>query len=193
VLVPLVLVPLVLVPLVLVPLVLVPPVPVLVLPELEPVPPVLEPAVPPLAAPVPAPELPFVAPLFDAPGELSFEPLEQPPAAATAIIAALASAGQAMETTEREACALGLAKSIRKVYYLGARGSRVDGRWWILSTQPSRASRMGQERRLRSWPRASASSPRRCFFPLAIARAGRIHLQGNLPASGPNGCLLLRR
>jgi hypothetical protein len=110
----LVLVPpeLVLVPpeLVLVPpeLVLVPPELVITTPELELVP--LEPAVAlpefefvPVLAPL-DPELPFVVPpSYEAPGEVSLEPLEQPPTAATAIVAAPArDAARATKPTERE-------------------------------------------------------------------------------------------
>ena len=100
-------------------LVLVPPLELaLVLPELELVPPVLAPLDP--APPVPVPELPFAAPVFD---EVSLEPPEQPPAAATAIIAAPArNAGRAMETTERETRVLAFAKFMRELYYVHAGG-----------------------------------------------------------------------
>jgi len=85
---------------------LVPLEPVVVLPELEFVPPVLAPLdpvlAPPVPEPLPAPELPFVAPPSSE-AEVSFEPLEQLPAAATAIIAAPAkNAGRPMRTAERE-------------------------------------------------------------------------------------------
>jgi hypothetical protein len=80
-------------------LVLVAPEPVVALPEFELVSPVLAPPV--LES---VPELSFVAPSSNAaPGEVSLEPLEQPSAAATAIIAAPArDAGWALKTTERQ-------------------------------------------------------------------------------------------
>jgi hypothetical protein len=106
---------------------LVPLEPVVVLPEFEfvsPVPAPLDPAfAPPVLEPVPPPELPFVAPPFnEAPGEGSLEPLEQPPAAATAIIAAPASdGGRARKTTEREKRLLDFAKFTHKPYCVQAR------------------------------------------------------------------------
>jgi hypothetical protein len=104
-----------------------PEVPVLVLPAAlvlgELVPLVLEPPAPAVAFPLPAPELPFVAPLFDAPGEVSLEPLEQLPAAVTVTIAAPArNVARPMKTTERDKRARDLAKFMRELYSVCARG-----------------------------------------------------------------------
>jgi hypothetical protein len=85
-------------------------------PELELVPPVLAPFAPAAAPPVPAPELPFVAPF-------ELDPPEQPPAAATAMIAAPArNAGRVPETTERTVRVLHFAEFMRELYYVHARG-----------------------------------------------------------------------
>jgi len=124
---------------------------VVVSPELEPVPPELEPvppelelvpatpeldvvplepglvlpelalvAAPVLAPPPPEPELPFVAPA--APEDGSLEPLEQPPAAAIARIAAQAKdRGRAMTTIELKRRARGFAEFMRERYYVQAR------------------------------------------------------------------------
>jgi hypothetical protein len=93
---------------------LTPPELALVPPELELVPPVLPPLDPAAASPVPAP--PLVAPF-------ELDPLEQPPAAANAMIAAPArNAGQVPETTEREVRVVNVAKFMRELYYVHARG-----------------------------------------------------------------------
>ena len=88
--------------------------PALTLPELALVPPVLPPPVP---EPAPAPELPFVAP--GAPGDVSLEPLEQPPAATTARTPAAArDPSRGMETTERERRVPGFASFMGEPYYV---------------------------------------------------------------------------
>jgi hypothetical protein len=92
--------------------------PGLVLPELALV---AAPALPPPPPePGPAPELPFVAPA--APEEGGLELPEQPPAAATARIAAQArDPGRAMKTTERKRRVRGFAAFMRERYYVQAR------------------------------------------------------------------------
>ncbi len=94
---------------------------VIALPELVPL--GLEPPELGLEFPPPALELPFVAPDFDPPGDVSLEPLEQLPAAATVTIAAAArDATRAKETTERDEAALAFAKFMRELYYFRATG-----------------------------------------------------------------------
>lgn len=125
------LVPLVLAPLkppiaLLEPALVVPPALVLALPDVVPL--ALEPPEPAVAFPPPALELPFVAPLFDAPGELSLEPLEQLPAAVTVMIAAPArDATRPKETTERDKTALAFAKFMHELYYVRVTGHASTG------------------------------------------------------------------
>jgi hypothetical protein len=94
--------------------------PGLVLPELALVAAPVLPPPPPEPEPEPAPELPFVAPA--APEDGSLEPLEQPPAAATARIAAQAKdRGRTMTTIELKRRARGFAEFMRERYYVQAR------------------------------------------------------------------------